>query len=267
MSTAPLVTREQLGAVAILTLNRPEKRNALSRALTARLSDTLDEIEADGTVRVVVLAGAGSVFCAGMDLNEAAVSTETVEAETVAVNDLKGIAHLIDQVHRLPKPTVAAVHGDAYAGGAGLTLACDIVVLAEGAKLGYPEVRRGLVATVVMQDLVRQIGDRRARELMLTGESVDAATALHWGMVNKVVHADRCRDEALAYAALLIEGGPNALATTKRQLDEATRRPQDLRGAAAVSAAVRIGDEAQEGMRAYLEKRPTAWSRAPRTDS
>ena len=261
--SAPLVRRDDQGPIVVMTLDRPDRRNALSRAMIAALSDGLDQVAAESGPRVVVLAGAGPVFCAGMDLKEATDPGASAEAEQQAVDDTRAIAHLIDQVHRFPRPTIAAVHGDALAGGAGLALACDLVVMADSARLGYPEVRRGLVAAVVMHDLVRQVGDRRARELLLTGAPIDAATAERWGLVNRVVPADRCRDAALELARTLLGSAPRALATTKRLLDEATGRPGDLRGAAAVSAAVRVGDEASEGMLAFLEKREPRWGVTP----
>ncbi|GIW87958.1 MAG: enoyl-CoA hydratase [Isosphaeraceae bacterium] len=256
-----LVLRDDRGPVAVLTLNRPEKRNALSRALIARLSDALSQVAAQRSVRVVVITGAGKTFCAGMDLAEAveAVPADEAEASRRIVQDMNAFADLIDQIHRLPKPVVAAVHGDALAGGAGLAIACDFVVMDETAGLSYPEVRRGLVAAVVMHDLVRQIGERRARQLLLTGDRLDARTALAWGLVNETTAAFACLESAVALATALARGAPQALATTKSLLDEATARPGDLRAAAAVSALVRDSEEAREGIRAFLEKREPRW--------
>lgn len=256
-----LVLRENRGPIVLLTLNRADKRNALSRALISALSDELDRAASDPTVRAVILTGAGPVFCAGMDLKEAANLGDTPEAEKRAVDDVQAIAHLINQVHQFPRPTVAAVQGDAMAGGAGLALACDFVIMSEGARLAYPEVRRGLVAAIVLHDLVRQVGDRRARELLLTGEPISAAIAERWGVVNRISSQAECLSEAWSLAASLLESAPLAVTTTKRLLDDATRRPADLRGPAAVSASVRVGDEAAEGMLAFLQKRPPHWAR------
>jgi methylglutaconyl-CoA hydratase len=255
-----LLLREDHGPIAVLTLNRPDRRNALSRALIAALSDGLDALAAEPGVRGVVLTGAGPAFCAGMDLAEADASSSD---EAQAVRDLEGIAHLLNQVRTHPRPTVAAVAGPALAAGAGLALACDFVVMAADARLGYPEVRRGLVPAVVVHDLVRQAGDRRARALLLSGEPISAATAEAWGLVNRVVPAEACLDEARALARSLLGSAPQAVAAIKRLIDEATARPRDLRGAAAVSAAARCGDEAAEGMRAFLEKRLPRWERIP----
>ena len=262
-----LVRREVRGPVAILTLDRPRKRNALSRDLIAELTDALDALESEPGVRAIVLAAEGPSFCAGMDLAEATGSLGgTPEASQSAVDDTRAIADLIQQVHASKRPVVAALQGDAYGGGAGLVAASDLVVMAESARIGYPEALRGLVAAIVLHDLVRQVGDRRARELLLLGSPIDAETALAWGLVNRVVPADRCRAEAEILAHALAQAGPTALATTKALLDETTRRPADLRGAAAVSASVRDSDEAREGMLAFLEKRPPRWSTTPAAD-
>lgn len=257
--SGPLVIRSNRGRVAVLTLNRPEARNALSRALLAALGDALTAIEAESKVRGVVLTGAAPTFCAGMDLREASESNLEPEAEHRCVAGVQAIADVIAQVHRFPKPTVAALNGDALAGGAGLALSCDFVVASEWARIGFPEVKRGLVAAIALQGLVRQIGERRARSLLLTGAPIDAGQAERWGLINRVVPGNLYLDEAVALAESLAAGGPHAIETTKRLLDEASGYPADLRGAAAVTAAVRVSDEADEGMRAFLEKREPRW--------
>lgn len=260
-TATPLVLSQQQGAVRVLTLNRPEKRNALSRALVAQLSDAIDQAAWEGGTRVVLLAATGKVFCSGLDLAEASSSLESEqESSRHAVADMKALADLIDQIHRLKKPVVAAVQGDALAGGAGLALACDYVVMDETARIGYPEVRVGMVAAIVAHDLVRQAGERRARQLLLSGELIDARTAQSWGLVNETVAAFACQERALAVANGLCASAPGALATTKQVIDDASRRPESLRSAAAVSALVREGDEAREGMRAFFEKRPPHWA-------
>ncbi len=157
------VQRSGQGPVAILTLNRPDRRNALSGDLIDELSEALREAELDNTVRSVILTGAGSCFCAGMDLKDFYTSDDTPESERSAIARVQSLADLMSQVHQIKKPTIAALNGDAMAGGAGLASACDFVIAAERARIGYPEVRRGLVAAIVMHDLVRQVGDRRAR--------------------------------------------------------------------------------------------------------
>jgi methylglutaconyl-CoA hydratase len=260
-----LVLFEEQGLIAILTLNRAAKRNALSRALIDTLSDAFSRLALAPAIRAVVLTGVGSVFCSGMDLKEAAESINRGEPEAglADVADLQAYGDLIDQIHKFPRPVVAAVQGDALAGGAGLALACDFVVMASEAKLGYPEVKRGIVASVVMHDLVRLVGDRRARQLLLTGNPVNAATAHQWGLVNEIAASNAALTRAVEMAVSLCECAPQALATTKQLLDEATLRPNDLRGAAATSAALRRSDEATEGIRAFIEKRTLRWEITP----
>lgn len=250
------------GPVALITIDRPDRRNALSASVIAELGDALDRARYDQAVRAVVLTGTAPAFCAGMDLKEANRdgAMGLTDIERAAVADAQAMADLMMQVHAMPKPVVAAINGDALAGGAGLAMACDLAVAADSARIGYPEVRRGLVAAIVMHDLVRLVGDRRARQLLLTGDPISAAEAERWGLVNRVVPARECLDMAIAWGVALAEVGPIAVATTKKQLDEASRRPRDLRGSAAVSAAVRVSDEAIEGMTAFLEKRQPNWT-------
>jgi methylglutaconyl-CoA hydratase len=157
------------------------------------------------------------------------------------------------------KPTIAALNGDALAGGAGLATACDFVIAAESARLGYPEVRRGLVAAMVMHDLVSQVGERRARWLLLTGMPIAAVEAERWGLVNRVVPANSCLDEAIDLGHALVGSAPRAIETTKRLIAEASGGPPDLRGAAAITAQAQVSEDAREGIRAFLEKRPTEW--------
>jgi methylglutaconyl-CoA hydratase len=253
------VTRADDGPVRVLTLNRPERRNALGGVLIDQLSEALAEADVESAIRAVVITGAAPVFCAGLDLKEGVDLDATFESERSEVAREQAIGDLLVQVHQLSKPTIAAVNGDALAGGAGLATACDFVVAAQDARIGYPEVRRGLVAAMVLHDLVRQVGERRARALLLTGVPIAAAQAEHWGLVNRVVPAAACLGEAIALGRSLAACGPQAIETTKRLIAEATGRPHDLRGAAAITAQVRISAEAQEGIRAFLERRPPAW--------
>jgi methylglutaconyl-CoA hydratase len=259
MSARPLI-REDRGPVAILTLNRPDRRNALTQDLLAQLRDALDAIGVDMGIRAVVLTGAGAAFCSGMDLKEAAAMDATPDGEHAMVAVLKEFADLLHCLHTLPKPSIAAVNGDALAGGAGLMAACDMAVAAETVRIGYPEVRRGLVAAIVMHDLIRQIGDRRARQLLLTGEAISGRLAFEWGLVNAVTASEACLEEAIRMAQGLNECGPAALATTKRLIDETEGRPPNLRGAAAISAVVRSSEEAREGILSFVEKRPPRWA-------
>ena len=260
---ARVLNRDDRGPVAVFTLNRPERRNALSHELLVQLRDALDQVSVDVAIRAVVLTGAGTGFCAGMDLKEAAEIDAAPEGEHAIVEILREFADLLQCIHTLPKPTIAAVNGDALAGGAGVMAACDLAIAAETARIGYPEIRRGLVAAVVMHDLTRQLGDRRARQLLLTGEPISSKLACDWGLVNAVTPTDRCLDEAIRIAQGFVGSAPSAMATTKRLLDETLGRPKDLRGAAAISAVVRASEEAVEGIHAFVQKRPPSWATSP----
>lgn len=256
----PLIMRRDDGPVAILTLNRPDRRNALSRAMMAELDDAIERVSHDAKIRSVVLTGDGTVFCSGMDLKEAEAELRLPDGEHNAVVTLQEYGDLIQKLHALGKPTVAALNGDALAGGAGLMSACDFAIAGEGARIGYPEVLRGMVPAVVMVDLVRLIGDRRARQLLLAGELISATTAFSWGLLNEVTAPDGCLPRAIEMSKNLVQCAPQAMAVIKRLLDETESRPANLRGPAAVSAAIRVSDEAQEGIRSFLEKRPPQWA-------
>jgi enoyl-CoA hydratase/carnithine racemase len=190
---------ENRGAVRILTMNRPEKRNALNFELTRGLLDALRAADADASVGAIVLTGAGQGFCAGADLTEFKELGAGLAAEERA--------ELTMQLHltftRISKPVVAAINGHAMGGGAGLALASDLAVMAEGAKLGYPEPKHGIVAAIVMANLVRQVGRKAAFELVSLGEPVDAQQALRLGMVNRVVDLSSLMNQAMGLAEKL----------------------------------------------------------------
>src|SRR5580765_4421293 len=177
---------------AVLTLNRPDKRNALSRGLIAELSAAVDRAAADPAVRCVILTGAGTAFCAGMDLDELR-GTLTATGDQVWA-DAHALSSLYDRLYTLPKPTITAVNGAAVAGGAGFVTVCDLAVAVPAAKFGYPEVRRGLVAAMVMPHLLRHVGERAARWMLLAGELIDAAEAKRIGLINEVVEPGKLLD-------------------------------------------------------------------------
>src|SRR5437762_4018048 len=200
---------------AVITLNRPDKRNALSRPLIAALRQAFQRARDDAAVRCVILTGAGPVFCAGMDLAELSESLEQPKEASPVWDDALRLAKLYDLIYTLPKPTIAAVQGAAVAGGAGLVTVCDLAIAVPEAKFGYPEVRRGLVAAMVMPHLLRHVGERMARYLLLTGELIDAAEAERCGLINELVPAERLLPRALEVSKSLAEGGPQSLAATK----------------------------------------------------
>jgi methylglutaconyl-CoA hydratase len=256
-----VLTYENRPPAAVVTLNRPERRNALSRALIAALSDAFHRAREDAAARCVIVIGAGSAFCAGMDLAELAETLDVGEQKDIVWDDALRLAKLFDQIYSLPKPTIAAVNGAATAGGAGLVTVCDLAVAVPGAKLGYPEVRRGLVAAMVMPHLLRHVNERTARWLLLSGELIDAAEAVRTGLINAVAPAEQLLGQAMTWARSLAEGGPQALATTKALLHRFSRQALSVEEAARASAEPRLSDECQHGLRAFFAKQPVPWAR------
>jgi enoyl-CoA hydratase/carnithine racemase len=212
---------ENRGAVRILTMNRPEKRNALNFELAKGLLDALRAADADDAVGAIVLTGAGQGFCAGADLSEFKELGTGLAAEDRA--------ELTMQLHlaftQIRKPVVAAINGHAMGGGAGLAIASDLALMAEGAKLGYPEPRHGIVAAIVMANLVRQVGRKAAFELVSLGEPVDAQQALRLGMINKVASKENVLQQAVAIAEKLAGVKREAMAETKRLFHEVVDLP------------------------------------------
>ncbi len=256
-----LVRYESRKPAAVLTLNRPDRRNALSRGLIAALTAAFGRARDDAAVRCVILTGAGNAFCAGMDLAELQESlTEGKRKQAPVWDDALRLAKLYDLMYTLPKPTIAAVNGAAVAGGAGLVSACDLAVAVPEARFGYPEVRRGLVAAMVMPHLLRHVGERMARYLLLTGELIGAEEACRAGLINAVAPAEQLLARALAWAHALAEGGPNALARTKELLQLFSRQAVGLEEAAKASAAPRLSDECKQGLEAFFNKRPAPWA-------
>jgi methylglutaconyl-CoA hydratase len=259
--TEQLVLSEYRPSAVILTLNRPDKRNALSRGLIDALAVAFRRAHEDAAVRAVILTGAGTVFCAGMDLAELAETLDRKEGSDRVWDDALRLATLYDLIYTLPKPTIAAVNGAAVAGGAGLVTVCDLAVAVPEARFGYPEVRRGLVAAMVMPHLLRHVGERLARFLLLTGELIDGAEACRTGLVNAVVPAEQLLERALGWAQALAEGGPNALAQTKSLLQQFSRQAVSVEETAKASAAPRLTEECQQGLRAFFAKLPVPWAK------
>jgi methylglutaconyl-CoA hydratase len=252
---------------ALITLNRPERRNALSQPLITALTEAFQRARDDAAVRCVLVTGAGTAFCAGMDLAELAGSLEQLEGQATGRSgdtdvwaDALRLAKLYDLIYTLPKPTIAVVNGAAVAGGAGLVTVCDLALAAPEARLGYPEVRRGLVAAMVMPHLLRHVGERAARYLLLSGELIDAAEAQRVGLVNAVVPGPQLLERAGQWAQSLAEGGPVALASTKALLRQFSHQALSVEEAARASAAPRLSEECRQGLRAFFDKKPAPWA-------
>ena len=241
-------------AIQIITLNRPDKRNALSISLMEQFSSAMESANTDDAVRAIVITGAGPVFCAGLDLTEARDPDIAHQSGELVARALRGIM-------QSPKTTIAAVRGAAVAGGAGFMLACDLSVVADDFKTGFTEVRRGLVAGLVMTFLRRKVPESKARELLILGDFIGAEEALACGMVSRVVPVDRVLDEALVLAHLSLKSAPGAVRLTKKLFDSLYDIPVDqhLQTATDLHKDMRKTDEAAEGLASYTEKRLPNW--------
>ena len=239
--SVPVLRVEDRGAVRLLTMNRPEKRNALNSELTQALLEAMHAAERNDSIHCVVLTGAGQGFCAGADLGEFKGLQDPELAEKRA--ELTMQLQLV--FSKISKPVVCAINGAAMGGGAGLALAADMAVMAQSAKLGYPEVKHGIVAAIVMGNLVRQIGRKAAFELVALGEPVDAARALELGMVNRVVPDSDVVAESLRIAEKLAAVARPAMAETKRLFHEVA----DL----SLTTALERGRDANKRMRNFAK--------------
>ncbi|MGO4306846.1 enoyl-CoA hydratase/isomerase family protein [Cupriavidus sp. RAF12] len=235
---------EDVGHVRMLRMNRPAKRNALNNALTRGLVDALAAAEADDAVHVVVLTGNGPAFCAGADISEFKDLTPDQMSRVEDRAELTMQLHL--SVSRMSKPVIAAVNGFAMGGGAGLAIACDLALAARSARIGYPEVKHGIVAAIVLPNLTRQIGRKAAFHLVATGETIDAERAVELGMFNAVHADDVLMDETMALASRLAGVSRAAMATTKRTFHEVVDSP--------LARGLEIGREANKRMRSFVPK-------------
>jgi enoyl-CoA hydratase/carnithine racemase len=251
----PLAVR-RWGAIATVILNRPERRNALSLALIVHLRDALAALGADAGVRAIIIAGAGPAFCAGHDLSEMRGCDEAAARELFEAD-----AALMQELHGLPQPVIARVHGAASAGGCHLVAACDLAIASQGATFAVPGPALGLVGTTAMAEVARVVGRQRAMRMLLTGAPISAETALAWGLVSEVVPAGDLVAASLAMAAAASSGAPGTVALAKRALYENL----DLGLAAAYRHASELTwrtlpeAEAQEGIAAFLDKRRADW--------
>lgn len=249
---------ETAGHLSTITLNRPEKRNAISIQMIAELHAALDEIEKSST-RVVILTGTGKAFCAGIDLDY----LQAISRQTPAENqeDSKRIAKMFRKIWSYSRPLIAAVNGHALAGGFGIATLCDFTVAVPEAKFGYTEVKIGFLPAIVSVFLTRQVGEKRARDLLLTGRTLEAQEAKELGLVNEIVPAENLMAHVHQLAEVLLAASPNSITRAKHLLVSAAAGnvDNDLERAVLESARVRCTPDFKEGIAAFLEKRKPIW--------
>jgi methylglutaconyl-CoA hydratase len=247
------------GGTATITLNRPDKRNAISFDLIDDLLRALDEVAKSNAI-ILILTGAGKAFCSGMDLeNLKGLLGRTAEQN---LEDTRTMVRLFRAVYEFPKVTIAAVNGPAIAGGTGLALLCDFTLAVPEAKFGYTEVRIGFVPAIVSTFLLRQVGEKQARDLLLTGRIFGAEEAARLGLVNEIVPSEKLMPRARELAALLMENSTASLRATKQLLTDHARAEVDVQIEAAVreNAAIRSTADFREGISSFLEKRKPVWT-------
>jgi methylglutaconyl-CoA hydratase len=245
--------------VATITLNRPDKRNAISFELISDLLGAVKEVETSDAI-VLILTGAGKAFSSGMDLDN--LKTLIGRSPEQNVQDSETMVRLFRTLYEFPKVTIAAVNGAAIAGGTGLALLCDFTLAVPEAKFGYTEVRIGFVPAIVSTFLLRQVGEKQARDLLLTGRIIGAEEALRMGLVNEIVPPENLLTRARELAVLLMENSPASLRATKKLLNDHARAELDEQIEAAVreNAAIRTTADFREGVTSFLEKRKPVWS-------
>jgi methylglutaconyl-CoA hydratase len=246
------------GEVALLTLNRPDKRNAISAKMLSELQSAFDQIE-KSHARVGILTGNGKAFSAGMDLEMLSAIARQSPQENM--DDSRRMARMFRRIWSFSKPLIAAVNGAALAGGCGIATLCDFTLAVPEAKFGYTEVKIGFLPAIVSVFLTRQIGDKRARDLLLTGRMITAAEAKDLGLVNEVIEPDRLQARARELAAVLIEASPSSLTRAKRLLTAgmAAGVDADLERAVLENARIRCTPDFKEGLASFLEKRKPQW--------
>jgi methylglutaconyl-CoA hydratase len=254
---APLVKVHVHEHTGTLILNRPDKRNALTRGLIAELTQGLEDLRHERRVRAVVISGSGTAFCAGMDLNEMQETANLPNAQDIWQEDATAYRDLIESMLRFPKPIIGAIGGPAIAGGAGLTLACDIVLASPEAKFGLPEPKRGIVAGMVAPLLAFRLGAGQAGYLLLSTQLIAAEEAHRIGIYHELMPGEKLWPRAHQMAGEIAKCAPEAMLLTKRLLNETIGENLGtlLTAGAAVSATARTTEAAAEGLAAFLEKR------------
>ncbi len=247
-------------SIATITLNRPDKRNAISYELIDDLIAALKQA-ASSSAQIVILTGAGKAFCSGMDLDNLKQLTGRTHEQNV--QDSETMASLFRTLYDFPKPTIAAVNGAAIAGGTGLATLCDFTLSVPEAKFGYTEVRIGFVPGIVSSYLIANVGEKRARDLLLTGRLFDAEEAHRLGLVNEILPPEQLMPRALQLAAQLMENSPASLRTTKALLSSYTKEQLDrqLKSAIKENAGIRQTADFKEGITSFLEKRKPTWTK------
>jgi len=256
MNYTTIKTTHEAGIFRI-TLARPDKRNAISAQM---IDDLLRAFEEGQAARVVILDGEGKAFCAGMDLE--ALQAIARHSPTQNLEDSRRMALLFRRIYTFPRPVIAAVNGAAIAGGCGIATLADFTLAVPEAKFGYTEVRIGFVPALVSVFLRRQIGDKRSRELLLTGKIIDAEEAFRLGLVSEIVPADKLSARADELAASLLAVSPTSLARTKDLLTntQAAALDEELEWAVRANAEIRATPDFREGLASFLEKRDPNWS-------
>ena len=259
MTYSTLETTLQQG-VAVIWLNRPDVRNALNTELIAELTDAVTAASEDDAVRAIVLAGRGKAFCAGADLNMMKAAAQFGPAENEA--DAARLAALLRAIAEAPKPTVARVHGPAFAGGLGLVTACDIAVASYDATFCLTEVRIGLIPAMISPYVIRAMGPRAAGRWFLSAEVFDGAEAYRTGLVQEIAPPEELDGAVNGLLGHLLQNGPRAIAEAKRLIRDVTGRPIDdalVAETARRIAQARASDEGREGIASFLEKRKPGW--------
>jgi len=264
MTTKPVLTAVDADGVVTITFNRPEVHNAIDETVIAEFKKALRKVADDPRARLVVIGGHGQSFCAGADLNWMKRTARYTEEQNF--RDALEFTELLSLLDRMPKPTVARVHGPVYGGGVGIAVACDIAIGSRDAVFCFSEVRLGIIPAMISPYAVAAIGERYARRFMLTAERIDAAEAFRIGLLHDLCEADDLDDTIARLSGHVLRAGPDAIAACKTLIGRVARAPIDqatIEYTARSIAAMRASPEGMEGIGAFLEKRPPGWVAGP----